>query len=259
MIVRKKSVLGVTLPAKRGIEDGEEVLDLLASHPSTARFIAQKLAVRFVSEYPPARLIERLVETWELTDGDLREIVRSLLESPEFWSIEARQNKVKSPLVLAISSLRALDAEVTDVTLVERWIRAMGQPLYGFPAPTGFPENGNSWTGVGTMIARINFAFALGRGWLNGVTVDLPTLIEHRSLASLGQAASAYFPVLMPERVPIHTLEPLTEGLDGQEEQARKIESSEDSKDRRPVHDPTRLLAAHAVSLLLASPEFQMH
>lgn len=255
-----KSVLGVALPAGRGFEDGEEVLDLLAAHPSTVRHVTQKLAARFVSENPPAALIDRMVETWELSDGDLRELLRTLVESPEFWSAEARESKVKTPFELAASSLRALGADVTDTTAVVEKIRGMGQPLYAFSAPTGYPETSANWTGVGAMLARINFGLELGRGSLEGVTIDLPPLIGSQTLNTLEEAVEVYFEVLMPERDSASTLLALRDKFDEEGSESRESAPSKTrAKGPRSTEDPTSRLAAHAVGMLIASPEFQVH
>ena len=107
----EKVVLGRRLPAGRGIEDGEQVLDILARHPATARFVARKLAIRFVSDDPPAALVERAAQVFLKTDGDIREVVRTIVTSPEFFSRAAYRAKVKSPFELVASALRALGAE----------------------------------------------------------------------------------------------------------------------------------------------------
>ncbi len=124
------------------MEDGEEVLDMLAAHPSTARFVCRKLAVRFVSDTPPQVLVDRLASVFATSGGDLREVMRTLILSDAFWDEAALRSKIKSPFALAVSGLRALDAEVADTTALADWIGRMGQPLYGFKAPTGFPDRG---------------------------------------------------------------------------------------------------------------------
>ncbi len=108
-----KTVLGKKLPAGRGIEDGRDVLALVAHHPSTARHLATKIAARFVADEPPPALVDRLAQTFLSTGGDLREVMRALAYSPEFWSRDARGSKIKSPFEVAVSAARALAAEVT--------------------------------------------------------------------------------------------------------------------------------------------------
>ncbi|MEM7355301.1 MAG: DUF1800 domain-containing protein, partial [Acidobacteriota bacterium] len=255
-----KSVLGLHLEAGRGIDDGEEVLDLVARHPATARHLMTKLATRLISEPPPLALVDHLAEIWEVTDGDLAEAVLALVESPEFWSPEARRSKIKTPFELAISSLRALDVEISDPDYVIRWIRRMGQNLYSYAAPTGFPDEGDRWTPAGPLLARINFAQVLAAGKVRGVEVDLEQFLGQRQLQSVEEAVVTYFPILMPQRDPQLTLE-----LIGALPDEASIESAqaETSADVRPpslaVIRATRQHAARAVGLLLASPEFQVH
>jgi hypothetical protein len=167
----EKIVLGHRLPAGRGIEDGEEVLDILARDPHTAHFIARKLAVRFVSDDPPAALVERAAQTFLRTDGDIRETLRTIVTSPEFFSRAAYRSKVKSPFELVASSLRALGAQ-PDTTMRSAQVVAFhGQPIFGHRDPNGWPETGDAWMNSGAILNRINFGAALAGGRLPGVSV----------------------------------------------------------------------------------------
>ena len=135
-----KRVLGQELPAGGGLEDGERVLDLLARHPATARFIATKLARKFVSDDPPPALVTRLAGVFQRTDGDLRAVYTALFTSPEFWSDKALGSQTKTPFELVASSLRALGGTTEGGPALTRVLERLGQPLYRAPAPTGFPE-----------------------------------------------------------------------------------------------------------------------
>lgn len=137
----KKTILGRAYPAGRGMADCLQVLDVLAVHPSTARHLATKLAKRFVSDDPPAALVDRLADRYLETRGDLGKVMRTLAELPEFWSRDARQEKIKSPFELACSALRALDADVREPRSLIELITRMGQPLYAYQAPTGYPDS----------------------------------------------------------------------------------------------------------------------
>jgi uncharacterized protein (DUF1800 family) len=166
-----KSVLGHTLAAGRGIEDGEEVLDILARDPRTARFVARKLVVRFVDDDPPPALVARATDTFLETHGDIREVVRTIVTSNEFFSRAAYRSKVKSPFELVASALRAVGAE-PDTTLRSAQVVAfLGQPIYGHQAPNGWPETGESWMNTGAILNRINFGLALAGGRLPGASV----------------------------------------------------------------------------------------
>ena len=168
----KKTILGVAFPAGRGIEDGEAVLDLVASHSATAHHLASKIAVRFVSDDPPPVLVERLATAFLASGGDVREVLRTLFESPDFWRPETRRSKIKSPLELAASALRALGADLTFAGSTVEWIAEMGEPLYACQAPTGFPDRAEAWLNAGTLLNRINFATALAAGKVAGVKLE---------------------------------------------------------------------------------------
>ena len=140
---KEKIVLGHTIPAGGGENDGLMVIDILASHPSTAKFISRKLAQRFVADNPPKSLVDRMAETFRKTDGDLRAVMETMLRSREFMSEGAWRAKLKSPLEMVASSLRALNADVTDTTALAQRITELGQPLYGKQEPTGYPNTGD--------------------------------------------------------------------------------------------------------------------
>ena len=167
----EKVVLGHRLAAGRGIEDGEEVLDLLARDPHTARFIARKLAVRFVGDAPPAALVDRATATWQRTDGDIREVVRTIVTSPEFFSRAAYRSKVKSPFELVASALRAVGAGADTTLRSAQVVGFLGEPIFGHQAPDGWPETGDAWMNAGAILNRINFGLALAAGRLPGATL----------------------------------------------------------------------------------------
>jgi uncharacterized protein (DUF1800 family) len=170
---REKVVLGQTLPAGGGEQDGLRVIDILARHPSTAKFISRKLAQRFVADEPPQSLVKRMAETFTKTDGDLRAVVETMVMSPEFISEGAWQAKMKSPLEMVVSSLRALNADVTETTAVAQRIAALGQPLYGKQEPTGYPNTREPWSSSASLLGRINFATDVVNGQIQGVKVDV--------------------------------------------------------------------------------------
>ena len=140
-----KTVLGHRLAAGRGIEDGEEVLDILARSPATARFIARKLAIRFVSDDPPPALVDRAARTFLATDGDIREMVRTIVTSPEFFSRSAYRAKVKSPFELVASALRVARRAPDTTPRTAQIVAFLGEPIFGHQAPNGWPETGDAW------------------------------------------------------------------------------------------------------------------
>ncbi len=172
----EKQVLGYRISPGGGIEDGMKVLDILARHPSTARFVSTKLAQRFVADHPPESLIETMAWTFQKTGGDLREVMRAMLASREFFSVGAWRGKVKSPLELVVSSVRALGARVEFATGLAEQIEQMGEPLYRKEEPTGYSNSSDAWMSSATLVARLNFAFALAANRQPGVKVDRGTL-----------------------------------------------------------------------------------
>jgi uncharacterized protein (DUF1800 family) len=170
-----KTVLGTTIDAG-GEGDGNAVLDLLAAHPSTATFIATKLARRFVADVPPPALVARAAKTFTSSRGDLRAVVRTILTSPEFLSAEARRAKVKTPFEFTISALRLTRAEVTDASAVVRQMRTLGMPLYFAQPPTGYADTAEAWVNTGALVSRMNFAVDLTANKVRGVRIDLAAL-----------------------------------------------------------------------------------
>ncbi|MCC7127057.1 MAG: DUF1800 domain-containing protein [Acidobacteria bacterium] len=188
-----KVVLGHRLAAGRGIEDGRQVLDILAAHPSTARFIATRLTQKFVSDTPPPALIDRVAARFTATHGDLREVTRAVLLSPEFRAPAAYRAKVKTPLEFIASALRATGAQVTAVPALTRTLRDLGQPLYFCQPPTGYDETATTWVSSGALIARMNFAVDLANGRVRDVTLPSspPTADDVIVAALAGEVSSA--------------------------------------------------------------------
>jgi uncharacterized protein (DUF1800 family) len=151
----EKTVLGHILPAGRGVEEGEQVLDIVARHPSTARFIATKLARRFISDEPPTAVIDRAAATFTRTDGDIAEVVRTIVTSPEFFSRAAFRSKVKSPFEFLVSVRRALGAPADTTPATARAIAALGQPIFGKLTPEGWPDQGSAWMNAFAMFDRL--------------------------------------------------------------------------------------------------------
>jgi uncharacterized protein (DUF1800 family) len=170
----EKHVLGAVIHAGGGREDGERVLDLLAAHPSTARFVAEKLCRRFVSDDPPAALVTRVADVFRATDGDLRSVYAAIFSSKEFWSDAARGAKTKTPLELAASAVRALGGSVDPARALPlaQQVALMGQPLYKCQPPTGYADTAEAWVSAGMLVNRIAFGAALAAGKVPGVTAD---------------------------------------------------------------------------------------
>jgi uncharacterized protein (DUF1800 family) len=179
----EKVVLGRRIAAG-GKKDGDRVLDLLASHPSTARFIATKLARRFVADDPPDDLVDRAAARFTETGGDIRGVVRTIVTSPEFFAAAAYRVKVKTPLEFVVSAVRAAGANVASAMPLVQALRELGMPVYGCQPPTGYADRAEPWVNTGALLNRMNFALALASGRIRTVdstrTRRLPDVADAR-------------------------------------------------------------------------------
>ena len=213
-----KTVLGTRIAAGGGMEDGLKVIDLLSGHPSTARFISTKLVRRFVADDPPDSLVDRAAETFRRSDGDIRAVIRAIVDSSDFFSPEFFRAKVKKPLEYVASALRATNAETKVRPQLVRYLGRMGEPLFLAQPPTGYPDLGTSWTSPDMLLTRMNFAADLTADRLDGARVQ-PALLRD---------AAALERLIAPDSLSPATRAALAE-VDGPD----------------------------AVALLLAAPEFQ--
>lgn len=225
----EKVVLGVTIPAGGGMEDGLKVLDILAHHPSTAKFISKSLAIRFVSDNPSPELVDRMAKTFTATDGDLRQVMKTMLDSPDFWSPVNYRAKVKTPLEMVVSAMRATNSDVNFPFQVVQALNQLGEPLYRKQEPTGYSNKSSDWVNSSSLLARMNFAVNLANNKIPGVKVDLSTLPQGDPLNA---ARALLLTDLTPEARAV-----ITEGL---ADQSGKI-------------PPAALVAG----LTLGSPDFQ--
>jgi len=254
-----KLVLGQTIP-ENGQNEGLQMLDILAHHPSTAKFVCRKLAMRFVADDPPPVLVDRLAQKFLATDGDIREVLRTLFKSPEFWSPKTYRAKVKTPFEFAISSLRATGTDVTSAGPLLGILSRMGMPLYQMVPPTGYSMTASTWMSSEALIDRMNFALDLSNGKVGGTNFDAGRLL------ALGTLTSRGFPRPNPAD---------SDSSRGQETALLLLENallngevsaSTQKAIRRQLDDPQ--VAAHALddpkrtlntmtALVIGSPEFQ--
>jgi uncharacterized protein (DUF1800 family) len=253
-----KRVLGHTLPAGGGEQDGVRVIDILSRHPSTARFVATKLARRFVSDEPPPALVERAAKTFLDTDGDIRRVVVTIVASPEFFSAEAYRAKIKTPLEVVASSVRALDGELAPppalaspqlgggMALAQQ-VNKLGEPLYQQQPPTGYPDVAEAWVNTGALLSRMNFALGLTANRVPGVRVDLSRAVGSADLRRPEQVLDALLRSVLQGQATSRTRSVLAAQLDDPE----ITRATRD--DRGPANTDVEKLAA----LVLGSPEFQ--
>jgi uncharacterized protein (DUF1800 family) len=213
----EKKVLGHKIPAGGGIKDGQMVLDILAHHPATAKFIATKLVRHFVSDNPPADLVVRVAATLTKSDGDIRETLRTIFLSPEFNSPEAYRAKVKRPFELAISAIRTLGGETTGGPQLHQWIARMGEPLYGFQTPNGYSDMAESWVNTGGLLERLNFGLVLASNRIPGTRIDLKQFVVADD-ASLDkrQIMDRFLALIVAGEISVKTKEALLKQLDEQ-------------------------------------------
>jgi uncharacterized protein (DUF1800 family) len=181
----EKIVLGHKINAG-GIRDGEMVVDILAKHPSTARFISTKLVRRFVADDPPEPLVKYVAEVYRKTDGDTPEMLHAIVTSREFNSPDAAGAKTKTPFDYTVSAIRSLGGTTDGSRPLAQTIARMGQPLYQCQPPTGYPDRGDFWMGDGAILERLNFAVALSANKIPGTSVlfDQPVKSVVKKLGS---------------------------------------------------------------------------
>jgi uncharacterized protein (DUF1800 family) len=161
-------VLGTKIPGGQGIEDGEAVLDLLARHPSTARHIATKLIVRLVRDTAPPQLVDRAAVVFVKTNGDIREVVRTIVMSPEFFDPTARNAKVKTPFEFVVSAMRLYNVQPDTTPRLAGFISRLGQPIWGRVTPDGWPDRAEAWINSGALMNRVTFAAQVAEGRVPG-------------------------------------------------------------------------------------------
>jgi uncharacterized protein (DUF1800 family) len=240
-----KIVLGKKIHAG-GMKDGEEVIELLVRHPSTAKFISTKLARRFVSDNPPASLVERMAQTFQSSDGDIRAVLKTMIYSPEFWSRDAYHAKIKTPFELVVSAARSLGTDVDTPMPLVQWTGRIGEPLYQCQPPTGYSDNSSAWVNTGALLNRLNFSLALAGNKVRGSRTDVAALLGVDSSSDPSAALQRAVQVFLGGQAAQTTVETLQKQLDNpQVLQAR-------------LDDPVKRVDLGVVTgLVLGAPEFQ--
>ena len=264
----EKVVLGHKILPGGGIADGERVLDILATHPATARFIATKLARRFISDEPPQSVIDRAATVFLKTDGSIRETLRAIVTSPEFFSPTAYRAKMRSPLEYVAAAMRALNAETDGDRPVLDAIGRMGQPVFGRITPDGYADRADQWLSSGAMVARLNFAGALAANRIKGTKIDLAQLLSGVDEAKKDTVAARFIQLTVSGDVSVGTRSVLEKILRSQaavtqtapaSNPAANVSVGFDAKaasQNQAATTPTPYIA-ELVTLLIGSPEFQ--
>jgi uncharacterized protein (DUF1800 family) len=248
-----KNVLGHRIKTN-GEKEGREVLHILARHPSTARFISTKLAMRFVSDNPPPALVDRMAHTFLKKNGDIREVLKTLFDSPEFWAPDSYRAKVKTPLEFVVSAVRASGAEVSDALPLARQLQTMGMQLYGMQPPTGYSMKADAWVNSSALLGRMNFALALTAGKLKGVQVDSDHILGNHIL-DIGTGATGS---VADRQATLAALESSLLAGDVSQQTHDTIAAQLQTDNPKPGETKTGPPGTSTIAgLLLGSPEFQ--
>lgn len=242
-----------------GSDEGLHALDMLAHHPATAHFISKSIATRFVSDEPPETLVTRMAATFQSSDGDIREVLRTMLHSPEFWSPKVYGAKLKTPLEFIVSTMRSTGANVVAPDALVQNLTAMGMQPYGMAVPTGYSMKSETWDNDGALLARINFSTALTQGKLPGIQFDPAALLSIGILRDLEQPRTKA--ILAEKHTGLDLALALTEDtiLPGEllpKDEAVIRKETQDPETERTMASPLDSLRLVA-GFILASPEFQ--
>jgi len=240
-----KTVLGHKIH-EGGMKDGEEVLNILARDPHTAHHISFELAQRFVSDNPPEALVDRMAQTFLKSDGDIREVLHTMIYSPEFWSNETYRAKIKTPFELVASATRAVGAEVQIPLVLVQWTSRIGQPHYQCEPPTGYSNKADAWVNTGALLSRMNFSLALTSNRLRGAQVDIDSLFASDAAANPHATLDHAIQLLLGGQASQETRDTLEKQLDD----PQILQATLDDKVKQ-------VNAAMIAGLVLGSPEFQ--
>jgi len=243
-----KVVLGYKIK-ESGEKEGLQVLHILAHHPSTAHFISLKLAQRFVSDNPPPELVNQIAKTFLKSDGDLREVMRTLLGSQQFWAPETYRAKVKTPFEFVVSAVRATDSDVTETFPLLQKLNAMGMPIYGMQPPTGYSTNAETWVNSAALLDRMNFALALVNNKIPGTHFDSAKLLGQTQPGTTAAAAPLATQTTL-ERI-------LLEGEVSAQTHSTIAQQVRADYEGKPPAVPASATSNNTVVLLIGSPEFQ--
>jgi uncharacterized protein (DUF1800 family) len=255
--------------SENGYVEGQRALEWLAAQPQTAHFISYQLAQRFVCDDPPEELVDRMAKTYLATDGDIKEIFRTMVHSPEFTSEKYYRVKVKTPLEFVASVFRATDTNPANPGALVGVIGRMGEPLYQMQPPTGYSTTADHWMNSAALVDRLNFSMQFANSKVGGIKFDAPRLLAEGLLARTAIAPASLHGGSRAQTVALTS----TALPSGQEEalglmEQMLVDGKVSGKINDVIHrelagaqssnDPAQTLDT-MTALLLGSPEFQMH
>jgi uncharacterized protein (DUF1800 family) len=240
-----KYILGRKI-GEHGETAGEEMLDRLAHHPSTAKFVSRKLAMRFVSDNPPQSLVDRMAKTFLEKDGDIREVLRTMFQSPEFWATDAYRAKMKTPFEFVASAARVSGADIQNALPLVATLKRMGMPLYAMQPPTGYSMKAEAWVNSSALLNRMNFALQLASGKLPGTSLDPQGLIPGPALTDPAAVLAALEQSILAGDVSPQTHAVMQKQLNDPQISQRRL----DDTNKKPNYGAI-------AGLIMGSPEFQ--
>lgn len=280
----EKTVLGKKYPSNGGLNEGLQVLHQLATHPSTATFICKKIATRFVCDTPSATLVASMANAFTQSGGNIKQTMIAMLNNREFWKKEVLRSKIKSPFELVVSAIRATNADLRYTNQLNDWCARMGQKIYSYAAPTGFPDKASFWVNTGSLLNRMNFGLAIGAQRISGVAVNLLALNNNHEPESIEDALKTYSAILLPGRNQTENINRLINLVRDEALQSRLDKALASTKSTSAIEEDMtgaemmgeemapkkgkekKMLAmeagvsgqvAHVVGIIIGSPEFQ--
>ncbi len=240
-----KNVLGHKID-EGGMGDGTAVIKLLSRDPHTAHHISYELAEHFVSDNPPASLVDKMTQTFEQKDGDIRAVVRTMIYSPEFWTRTAFRSKIKTPFELVVSAARAVSADVQIPLPMVMWTARIGEPLYQCQPPTGYKDSAETWVNTGALLNRLNYSLTLAGGRMRATRVDAATLLGVDQQNNSKEALDSAISKLLYNDISTQTRATLEKQLDD----PQILQASLDDKIKQ-------INVGTVTGLVLGAPEFQ--
>jgi uncharacterized protein (DUF1800 family) len=263
-----KNVLGQKVN-EGGMKDGLKVIDILVAHPSTAKFIAKKLAVKFVSDNPSQDLVNRVAKAFQDSKGDIKTTLKAIFSDKEFYAPENYRAKIKTPFELAVSAIRTIGADTNSGPAILAMLNKLGEVPYGYQAPTGYPETAEDWVNAGALLERLNFAVALASNRIPGTKADLKIFEGKDKAAILDKTIAGVLAGDISPNTRTMLLKQIEQPLP-EVKSPNEVEDDLEMPNMRPqgqggrMNRQARLLAPSGnaevfkvVSLVLGTPEFQ--
>jgi len=265
-----KVVLGQKV-SEGGVKDGLKVMDILVKHPATAKFIARKLAVKFVSDKPSEKLVDHVAKAFTKSNGDIKTTLRAIFTDDEFFAPATYRAKIKTPFELAVSAIRTLGADTNSSPVVFAMLNKLGEVPYGYQAPTGYPDTAEDWVNTGALLERLNFAVALASNQIPGTRVDLKRFEAADKKSIMNKAIAEVLDNEVSPATRATLLKQVEQALP-EVKAANEVDDddTEEAANMRPAaqagrrNGQVRLLAPSGnpdvfkvVSLVLGTPEFQ--